>query len=130
MPSSRPGWTSTLPGADVVKKRGFFKAFLNHDRWIDWAEVFDSWRVVPRIFLFLTFSWVVYVTEKLIGWYVHLPHIERGPEASGFAAVVQVGLLGFLKMVFSDYADKGRDWNQRPTSPTPPSTPSPPGLTP
>jgi hypothetical protein len=83
------------------------------------AEVFDSWRVVPRFFLALTFWWCVYLTDKLIGWYIHLPHAERGLEASGFASVVQVGVLAFLKMVYSQYAESGRDWNQRPPPPPP-----------
>lgn len=83
------------------------------------AEVFDSWRIVPRVFLGATFVWCVYVTDKLIGWYIHLPHAERGIEASGFASVVQVGVLAFLKMVYQTYSDAGRDWNQRPPQPPP-----------
>lgn len=83
------------------------------------AEVFDSWRIVPRLFLVLTFWWCVYLTDKLIGWYIALPHAERGLEATGFASVVQAGVLTFLKLVFSDYAKNGRDWNERPPSPTP-----------
>ena len=83
------------------------------------AEVFDSWRIVPRVFLGATFGWCVYLTDWLVGWYVHLPHAERGIEASGFASVVQVGVLAFLKMVYAEYARTGRDWNDRPAGPMP-----------
>ena len=56
-------------------------------RLLNAAEVFDSWRVIPRLFLALTMWWCVYLTDKLIGWYIALPHAERGIEASGFASV-------------------------------------------
>jgi hypothetical protein len=88
------------------------------------AEVFDSWRIIPRLFLGLTFWWTVYLTDKLIGWYIHLPHVERGIEASGFASVVQVGVLAFLKKVYDTYSENGRDWNQRPPNGSPPGAPS------
>ena len=91
---------------------------MDKQRWLNWAEVVDSWRVVPRVFLTATFLWTVYLTERLMLWYIHLPHAERGVEASGFASVVQVGVLAFLKMVFSEYSKNGRDWNQQPTSMT------------
>lgn len=77
------------------------------------AEVFDSWRVIPRVFLAATFIWCVYLTDRLIGWYIGLPHAERGIEASGFASAVQIGVLAFLKTVFDRYSTSGRDWNQR-----------------
>ena len=80
------------------------------------AEVFDSWRVVPRLFLATSFWWAVYLTDKLVAWYIGLPHAERGPEASGFAAAVQLGVLAFLKLVYTTYSENGRDWNQQPSS--------------
>ena len=81
---------------------------------LDLAELFDGWRVIPRVFLLSCFIWTVYLTDWLISWYTNLPQPERGIEATGFASVVQVGVLGFLKLVYSDYAKSGRDWNERP----------------
>ena len=83
------------------------------------AEIIDSFRVVPRLFLGATFGWCVYLTDWLIGWYVHLPHAERSIEASGFASVTQLGVLGFLKLVYTEYARTSRDWNDRPAGPMP-----------
>lgn len=95
---------------------------MNKNAVLDIAEVFDSWRVVPRVFLAASFTWCVYLTDRLVGWYIHLPHAERGVEASGFASVVQIGVLAFLKLVFDRYSSTSRDWNDRPVAGTATST--------
>jgi hypothetical protein len=41
-----------------------------------------------------------------------LPKEDRGIEASGFASIVFVAVLGFLKLVYQTYSDAGRDWNK------------------
>lgn len=74
------------------------------------AEVLDAFRVFPRLFLLACFIWGVWVTDFLLVWYVHLSTLERTTETSGFAAIVQVGVLGFVKMVYGEYAKGGRDW--------------------
>ena len=40
-----------------------------------------------------------------------LPTEQRSIEASGFASVVFLTVFGFLKLVYSEYASSGRDWN-------------------
>lgn len=87
---------------------------LSKANYIHWAEIFDSWRVVPRVFLFICLAWVMFDTELLLLWYVHLPKDERSLEASGFGFLVFTALLGFLKLVYSDYKNSGRDWNSAP----------------
>lgn len=77
---------------------------------LDLAEVTDAWRIFPRLFLVSCFVAVVYLTAFLVNWYVHLPLPERTAEASGFAAFVLGGAMTFLKMVYSTYAEGGRDW--------------------
>ena len=88
---------------------------MNKDNWLDAAEVFDSWRVVPRIFMTACFFWVVYVTNILLGWYMGLPEHARGYEASGFASIVFIAIMGFLKLVFDTYSRHGRDWDAEPS---------------
>jgi hypothetical protein len=75
------------------------------------AELIDSYRIFPRLFLLSGFIWTVAVGQQLLVWYTALPSPERSIEATGFASVVFVGILGFLKLVYSTYSDAGRDWN-------------------
>ena len=82
------------------------------------AEVIDSWRVVPRVFLAACFLWAVQVTHMLLHWYTILPKEERSIEVSGFASVVFVTVTGFLKLVYDRYAATSRDWNAQPTQVT------------
>ncbi len=74
------------------------------------AELIDSYRVFPRLFLLSCFIWTVAVGQQLLDWYTRLPSAERGIEATGFASVVFVGILGFLKLVYSTYSAAGRAW--------------------
>lgn len=75
-----------------------------------WAEVIDSYRVFPRLFLLSCFIWTVVVGDRLLTWYVSLMKDERSLEATGFGSVVFLGILGFLKLVYSTYSDAGRTW--------------------
>lgn len=90
---------------------------VNKAAWLHWAEVFDSWRVIPRVFFTACFIWVVYTTDILLRWYISLPKEDRGIEASGFGAVVFTALVGFLKLVFDTYSKNGRDWTSKPNDP-------------
>lgn len=89
---------------------------VNKKALLHWAEVIDSWRLFPRLFLAGCFYWAVWTSIDLLRWYQHLPKDERGIEASGFASIVFVAVLGFLKLVYTTYASTGRDWNQQPNS--------------
>lgn len=91
---------------------------MNKIPWLHAAEVFDSWRIVPRAFLLACFIWAVDLTHVLVRWYMALPASERGVEASGFASITLVGVMGFLKLVYTTYAQTGRDWNQNAGSTT------------
>ncbi len=83
---------------------------MNKQRWLDIAELVDSYRIIPRLFLAACFWWTVVVTRELLFWYMHLSHEERSLEASGFASVVFLSVFGFLKLVFDVYSANGRDW--------------------
>jgi hypothetical protein len=85
---------------------------MNKQLLLHWAEVIDSWRIFPRLFLIGCFAWTVEVTRWLLVWYTMLPKEDRGIEASGFASIVFVAVLGFLKLVYTTYAQTGRDWSQ------------------
>lgn len=87
---------------------------MNKIQLLHWAEAIDSFRIFPRAFLIGCFIWTVWVTNWLLVWYTHLPKEDRGIEASGFASIVFVAVLGFLKLVYSTYSDAGRNWNAAP----------------
>ena len=72
---------------------------MNKTRWLDAAQLFDTWRVVPRIVLFGYGGWVAYVTDSLLRWYMHLPANERTLEASGFGATSITAVTGLLPWV-------------------------------
>jgi len=84
---------------------------MNKQEALHWAELIDSFRVFPRLFLLACFLWAVDMSYVLLHWYMRLPKDERGVEASGFASVAFLAVLGFLKLVYSTYAATGRDWN-------------------
>lgn len=86
---------------------------------LHWAEVVDSWRVFPRLFLLSCFLWTVRLTHDLVTWYMALPKDDRSIEASGFASVALLGALGFLKLVYSTYTAAGRVWSGPPPESVP-----------
>lgn len=87
---------------------------MNKQKWLAWAEVIDSWRVFPRLFLLSCFLWVVWLTSDLLDWYQQLPDTARGAEATGFASIVFLAAVSFLKVVYDSYTKYGRDWNSVP----------------
>jgi hypothetical protein len=91
---------------------------MNKQAGLHWAELIDCWRVFPRLFLLACFLWTTDMSYVLLKWYMHLAKDERGLEASGFASVAFLAVLGFLKLVYTTYASTGRDWNQQPSSTT------------
>lgn len=84
---------------------------MNKQRLLDWAELIDSYRIYPRLFLACCFFWTVGISHMLLHWYMAMPKEERGIEASGFASVVFLTIFGFLKLVYQTYSDAGRDWS-------------------
>ncbi len=85
---------------------------------LHWAEAIDSLRIFPRLFLLSCFVWTVAVGQQLLVWYMALSKDDRSIEATGFASIVFLGILGFLKLVYSDYSQAGRAWGPAPTSTT------------
>jgi hypothetical protein len=83
---------------------------MNKTRWLDAAQIFDTWRVIPRIVLFGYGGWVAYVTDKTLAWYMQLPSSERTLEASGLAGAIITAITGMLPWIFRIYSDNATDW--------------------
>jgi hypothetical protein len=84
---------------------------MNKTGLLDAAEVFDAWRVIPRIILFGYALWLAYVTDRLLTWYMALPIPAQTAQASGFC----LGTIGALTTiggyVYRIYANTGRSWD-------------------
>lgn len=81
---------------------------------LKWAEVFDSWRVIPRLVLFAYGAFVYKVTFFILVWYTNEPATARGTEESAVIIGVFTAIAGFASWVFKVYSESGRDWNQAP----------------
>lgn len=90
---------------------------MNKQIWLHWAEVFDSWRVYPRIIIGSSFIAAYMAIYQFMRWYMHLPAAERGYEESGAMVGVVLALVGLCKYLWDTYAKTGRDWNQAPQTP-------------
>ena len=79
--------------------------------WLRGAEIFDSWRVVPRIVLFAYGSWLAYVTDRLLGWYMSLPPSAQTTQASSFCLGAITAITAIAGFVFKVYSENSRSWD-------------------
>jgi hypothetical protein len=84
--------------------------------WLHVAEVFDSWRVIPRLILGAYCYFVWHITNYILVWYTHEPPGARGVEESGTVAAIFTCVTGFAPWIFKIYSENGRDWTQQPAS--------------
>jgi hypothetical protein len=82
--------------------------------WLDAAEIFDSWRIIPRVILFLYGFWMVRLTDWLVRWYEKLPAAERTAQVTAFVTIVLPGVFGLAVYVYKIYSAGGRDWDKPP----------------
>jgi hypothetical protein len=82
--------------------------------WLSWAEVIDSLRIVPRLFLAAWSTFTMYLGWYLVHWYTVQPANERGYEESVALIGIFTASLGMVKLIFDKYASTGRDWNSVP----------------
>jgi hypothetical protein len=90
---------------------------VNKQARLDAAEIFDSWRVVPRIFLFGYSAMVVWLTIFITHEFFAIAPLERTTQVTAFAATVLTAAYGALPWVYKIYADNGRDWNAKAAPP-------------
>lgn len=69
-------------------------------KWLEFAEVLDSFRVVPRIILGLYGYFVFYITE----WYMNIP--DPSNQQMGLITAV-IGVAAFVVQI---YSNSGRKW--------------------
>lgn len=88
-------------------------ADVNKQQWLDWAEITDAWRVVPRAILFGYCFATAKLVFELVTWYMGLPIAERTIEATSFAAGVITSVTGLATWATKFYIDSGRDWTKQ-----------------
>jgi prolipoprotein diacylglyceryltransferase len=85
---------------------------VSKDPWLQAAEWFDTWRVIPRLVLFLYAAFVYKVTFFILTWYIHQPAVDRGTEESAVVIGIFTAVTGLASYVFKVYSDGGRDWDK------------------
>jgi hypothetical protein len=81
-------------------------------KFLMWAEIFDTWRIVPRLFL-VWFSWFVSETTfYLLRWYTHEPKEGRGTQETAVLLGVTAFVAGLFTWVFKVYVSAGRQWHK------------------
>ena len=84
---------------------------MNKCQLLDAAEVFDSWRVVPRLLVFgysFLFTWsIVYYSITYFG----LPASQRTVAVTAFSSVVLSAMAGAFPFVCKIYMETGRNWD-------------------
>jgi hypothetical protein len=88
---------------------------VNKTKWLDAAQIFDQWRIVPRITLFGYAFWVVHVIDKALSWYQTLPMAERTIEATGLTTAIISVITGLFPWVYKIYSDAATDWGYQPS---------------
>ncbi len=91
---------------------------MNKSRWLDSAEVFDSWRVWPRLIILVYLGLLVWVTVFFSTKYFAIPSIERTVALTAFVSVVMTTAYGALPFVVKIYMDGGRSWGPTQEAPT------------
>jgi hypothetical protein len=79
-------------------------------QWLDGAEIFDSWRVWPRLIVFVYLALLVWLTVFFPTKYFAIPAAERTGALTAFVSVVMTTAYGALPFIVKIYMDSGRSW--------------------
>lgn len=90
---------------------------MNKQPYLDFLQVFDTARIIPRVIFFGYGFWVIHITHWVLAWYMKLPSAERTLEASGLAGTIITVVTGLFPWFYKIYSDNSTDW-----APTPAST--------
>jgi hypothetical protein len=80
--------------------------------WLDWAEVFDSWRIVPRAIIFMITHMVITLDTTIVYWFIHLPNEHRSASDATAAGAIVTVLSTLFGVALKFYIDNGRKWVQ------------------
>lgn len=81
------------------------------------AEIIDTFRVFPRLFLLVYLFWIIRLTDWMVRWFMRLPAGERTVIVTTFVSIVTTGIFGLFIWIYKVYSDGGRDWQSSPVIP-------------
>lgn len=91
---------------------------MNKQAWLHWAEVVDSLRIIPRLFLGAWTTFTMVVGYQTLHWFFLQPANARGFEEASVVVGVFTAALGMVKLIYTTYSENSRDWNAQPASMT------------
>ena len=83
-------------------------------RWLDACEVFDASRIVPRSVLYAFGGWTIYIADRTLFWYFHLPTVERTVQDAGLVTGVITAVTSIFGLTIKFYNNSGRQWAGQP----------------
>jgi len=77
---------------------------------LDAAELFDAWRVVPRVLLFADAAVSLSILIKITWWYCALRSVDRTSTDAIVIGILVPSVAGLFTAAFKFYIDTGRNW--------------------
>jgi len=90
------------------------------DNWLKVAEVMDAFRLIPRLLLLATYSFVLWYTVDFTQFYfklIELPEISDWKLAAytAFGGLTIPAIAGLAKGMTTSYLESGRVWKTKGT---------------
>lgn len=84
---------------------------MNKQAWLDRAEVFDSWRVVPRLIVLIYLAMLIWLTSYFAVKFFAIAAAERNTQLTAFASMLLTVAYGAFGWIYKIYGNTGRDWD-------------------
>lgn len=99
--------TTTIKRVEGLAERALHSKGL----WLDWAEVFDAWRVVPRTLLYSNAAWSISVINRTLSWYFHLASADQTAQNAALVGTIITMVTGLFTLSLNFYQNSGRQWS-------------------
>jgi len=86
---------------------------MDKQKWLNISEIFDAYRVIPRVVLMMVLFFAGIYIVGITDWYMALPDVERTAEVSAFAGLTIPAVFGLAGKVIDWYLKTGRTWDKR-----------------
>lgn len=84
---------------------------MNKQAGLDGAEVFDSWRVFPRLIVLVYLGFLLWLTMYFAIKFFEISATERTTQLTAFASLLLTTAYGGFGWMFKIYTAGGRDWD-------------------
>ena len=87
---------------------------MNKKTWLDFAEILDAWRIVPRLILLFTMASYCWFTLDTYEWIkgIYLTTNTVPVSVAAYAGGTISTLGGVLTLIINKYFSGGRDWTK------------------